>query len=104
MASFGVTIRELRRNKRLSQRELSSQIGVDFTYISKLENGKLEPPSEEVVIRMAEIFMVDRHWLTLVAGKVPSDFAKVILHNKDVQELILFKLSSEVTSRGGNNA
>src|SRR5690606_34461088 len=92
MVSFGVTIKELRLKKSLTQRELASKIGVDFTYISKLENHQLEPPSEEVIVKMAKVFAVDRHWLTLVAGKVPSDFAEVILKNKDVQEFIMKKM------------
>lgn len=93
MANFGLTIRELRRKKGLSQRKLGSMIDVNCTYISKIENHQLDnPPSEEVIAKMAKIFSVNRHWLTLVAGKVPSDFANVILKNKDVQEFILDKM------------
>lgn len=95
MVSFGVTIKELRLKKSLTQRELASKIGVDFTYISKLENQQLGPPSEEVIVKMAKVFAVDRHLLTLVAGKVPSDFAEVILKNKDVQEFIVEKMKED---------
>lgn len=96
VASFGVTIRELRRNKRMSQRELASHIGVDFTYISKIENNKLEPPSEEVIIKMSEVFGCNKHWLTLTAGKVPSDFSKVILQDSDIQRIIIAKLEGRI--------
>ena len=39
---FGERIRELRKAKNLSQRALSDLVGVSFTYISKVENEKLD--------------------------------------------------------------
>lgn len=41
--TYGELLRSDRKNSGLSQRELAKKVGVDFTYISKIENGKLEP-------------------------------------------------------------
>ena len=37
------------RNAQLSQRDLAERVGVDFTYLSKIENGRVEPHSEAVL-------------------------------------------------------
>jgi transcriptional regulator with XRE-family HTH domain len=47
---FGEKIREVRKPKNLSQRRLGDTVGVSFTYVSKIENEKLDfddYPSEE---------------------------------------------------------
>jgi HTH-type transcriptional regulator, competence development regulator len=51
---FGQRLRELRKNKRLSQRDLASKVGIDFTYLSKIENGKMHPPSTETIMSLAK--------------------------------------------------
>lgn len=38
----------------VSQRELAKNVGVDFTYFSKIENGKLEPPAEDTIKKLAD--------------------------------------------------
>jgi transcriptional regulator with XRE-family HTH domain len=67
---FGSYIRQLRREKRLTQRELAEQLGVDFTYISKIENNKVEnPPSEDLIRKMARILETGEEALLDLAGK-----------------------------------
>ena len=43
--TFGQSLRELRSSKIVSQRELAEKVGVDFSYISKVENDRLPPPA-----------------------------------------------------------
>ena len=38
----------------MSQRALAERVGIDFTYLSKIENGRVESPSEGVLIRIAK--------------------------------------------------
>lgn len=71
--NFGERVRELRKARGLSQRELAAQAGIDFTYLSKIENARMEPPSEKVILNMAEALDTDPDELTLLAGKIPSD-------------------------------
>lgn len=40
METFGQKIRRLRKTRRITQTELAESIGVDFTYISKIENNR----------------------------------------------------------------
>jgi transcriptional regulator with XRE-family HTH domain len=69
--TFGETVKELRKQRRMTQRELSERLGVNFTYISKIENDKLEaPPSEELIRKMAKILDTDAEDLLDLAGKL----------------------------------
>ena len=43
---FGVKLRELRTKAGMTQRELAGRVTIDFTYLSKIENGVMPPPSE----------------------------------------------------------
>jgi len=48
--TFGQVIRKARREEEYSQRELAKLIGVDYTYLSKLENDHAGyPPSQQVI-------------------------------------------------------
>ena len=93
---FPDRLRELRRAARLSQRALAEQVGVDFTYLSKIENGRVEPPSEGVLLRIAkelagklgkdETALADE--LITLAGKIPSDLAETLSRNPEVVRLL----------------
>ena len=71
--SFGGRIRELRRGRGLTQRQAAAEIGVDFTYLSKLENDRGDPPSEETIRRLALLYDVDAEELLALAGKLPPE-------------------------------
>ena len=49
--SFGQVVRQARKDKGYSQRELAILIEVDFTYLSKLESDRTEYPPKEYVIQ-----------------------------------------------------
>ena len=40
--TFGQKIRELRKAKGLGQRAVATEVGINFTYLSKIENDKVE--------------------------------------------------------------
>jgi transcriptional regulator with XRE-family HTH domain len=72
--TFGERIRRRRREDKLSQRQLASLVGVDFTYLSKLENDQEgQSPGEELVVKLAEQLHDDSEELLALAGKVPVE-------------------------------
>lgn len=78
--TFGKLIRQARKNKEYSQRELAKLIGVDYTYLSKLENDHAGyPPSEDVIEALARhLDLTDRtDDLKRLAGRITPDDAKV---------------------------
>lgn len=74
---FGTRLRQLRIGK-FNQRALADKVGIDFTYLSKIENGKMPPPSEEVIVRLANELGADVDELLQLAKKVPEDIKTVI--------------------------
>ena len=65
----------MRTAKGLSQRALGERVGVSFTYISKVENGKLDfgdYPSEDLIRRLAAALDADEEELLLLAEKIPE--------------------------------
>jgi len=74
---FGKRLKELRKKARLTQRELAQKVGIDFTYLSKLESGATPPPSEKVILELANVLNADRDELLTLAGKIPPDISQL---------------------------
>ena len=83
MKTFGQIIKEARKEKRITQRDLAKSIDVDFTCA-------LEPPSETVINRIAKILDIDANELFLLAKKVPTEFKDSII-KEDTTANILFR-------------
>ncbi len=71
----------------MSQRELARKVGVDFTYLSKIESGAMPPPSEKVILRIVEALNADREELLTLAGKIPADIAQILKNRRALQLL-----------------
>lgn len=84
--TFGQRMRELRKAKGLSQRELAGRIGLSFTYLSKIENGAMNPPSGTTITALAGALGADPDELFGLAKKVPSQFLEHI--NPEVIKMI----------------
>ena len=84
---FGTRLRELRIQAGLTQRELAEKVNVDFTYLSKIENGALPPPSEKVILQLVEVLNADKDELIILAGKIPADIAEMLKHRETLQLL-----------------
>ena len=71
--NFGQLIRQARKEKGYSQREVAEIIGLDFTYLSKLENSRAEyPPKEDVIRSLARRLDLDEEELIFLAGRIPQ--------------------------------
>lgn len=78
--TFGKLIRQARKQKEYSQRELAKLIKVDYTYLSKLENDHAGyPPSEDVIDLLAYHLDLTDHKdkLRRLAGRISPDETKV---------------------------
>jgi HTH-type transcriptional regulator, competence development regulator len=88
---FGHKVRELRTAKGLSQRALGERVGVSFTYVSKVENGKLDfgdYPSEDLIRRLAAALDADEEDLLLLAQKIPEPIRRRFFERPDAFRLI----------------
>lgn len=62
-----------------SVRKLAAKIGIQPSYISKVEREEVAPPSEATIVRLAEALGEDPDLLLALAGKVSADLRQVIL-------------------------
>jgi len=84
---FGARLRELRKQAGLSQRELADKVGVNFTYLSKIESGAMPPPSEKVILKLVEVLNADKDELMTLARKIPPDIAQMLTNRETLQFL-----------------
>lgn len=83
MKSFGRHVRLLREQLRatdsqFSLRQVASRVGIQPTYLSKLERGELDPPSEQTTRNLAKELGEDPDVLLALAGKVSTDLQAII--------------------------
>jgi transcriptional regulator with XRE-family HTH domain len=98
--AFGVRLRELRRERGFTQRQLAALVHLDFTYLSKLENGA-DVPGEQAVKRLAEVLQSDPDELLSLAGKLPSELREWTTNDQRAVRLLrrLPQLSAEIRER-----
>lgn len=84
MSEFGKKLKAFRLEKEISQRKLAELVGIDFTYISKIESGTMDPPAEDKIIKMAEVLGEDPDIMLVAAKKVPKELQKIITENKEI--------------------
>lgn len=112
MNQFGQKIRDLRRMMGLSLRELAPQVGVGFTYLSKVETGRLDfgdYPSEGLIHKLAEALEADEDELLLLAEKIPDQVRQRVLQRPDAflafaacDDKTLDKLMGEIGEKPAN--
>ena len=81
--SFGEFLRERRmtraaKSRAFSVRQLAHRVGIEPSYLSKIERGEQPPPGEETIRRIATELGEDPDVLLALAGKVSSDLVKII--------------------------
>lgn len=82
--NFGQRLRLVREILRsgdggFSLRQVAARIGVEPAYLSKIERGVFPPPSEEVIVKLAEVLGEDKDVLLALAGKLSSDLQYIIM-------------------------
>lgn len=83
---FGEKVRELRRARGLTLRGLAAKVQVGFTYLSKVENERLDYgdyPSDDLIGRLAKALDGDEDELMLLAQKIPAQIKKRVLQRPD---------------------
>ena len=112
MNEFGSYIRKQRekirkQDRTFSVRQVAARIGVEPSYLSKVERGETAPPSEGKVLLLAEELGEDPDVLLALAGKVSSDlldlirkrprlFAQLLRELKNMPDHAVLRLVREV--------
>lgn len=95
---FGSLLRERRLAKGYSLRKFAEAVGVSPTYLSLVEQGKVErPPTAERVQKMAELLEANvNEWLAL-AGRMPGDVAEIV-HSEPTEMPELLRAAKGLTA------
>lgn len=64
----------------MSLKSAGPELGVSYTYLSKIENGYVTP-SVQVIQRLAAFYGVEADALYAAAGRVPPDVERIVLAN-----------------------
>jgi transcriptional regulator with XRE-family HTH domain len=70
---FGATLASLRRSHQLGLRAFARIVRIDPGYLCLIEHGKVPPPSDEVLTRMAEPLDIPTQTLLIQAGRLPPE-------------------------------
>ena len=81
--TFGEKLKQTRRLNGISQRELATKVGVDFSYISKVENDRLPPPSSETIEKICAVLSVPVEDLLVLARKPPTGVIEIMSSSSD---------------------
>jgi transcriptional regulator with XRE-family HTH domain len=88
MSRFGELLKEARKRARLTQKKLGKKVGVDDSYLSRVERGVYPPPTREVAVKLAgALGIIDkiRRFVFFLAAYVAGD--------EDMEGLTLVKVA-----------
>lgn len=74
MTPFGKALSQLRRSRKLQQRELAEHVGIRASYVSAMEGGKKGPPSKLVIQKIINALkLTDEEKRVLESSVGPSE-------------------------------
>ena len=109
---FGSQLRVIRldpvKKKPPSLRAVAREVGIEPSYLSKIERNIEPPPSEEMIRKLAGVLDEDVDVLLALAGKISADlreiickrpalFSKLIRELKSMPDHAILRISREVT-------
>ncbi len=75
--------RKARQAKGQSLRSAANDLGVDASYLSRVETGERQP-SAELRDRAVSHYALDGEHVALAAGDIPSDIAEILLRHPEL--------------------
>ena len=94
---FGDYVRKCREGLReqdpsYSVRQVAQRVGVEPSFLSKVERGEVPPPSEAKILALARELGEDPDVLLALAGKVSSDLRQAILKRPELFATLIREL------------
>ena len=81
-------MRRARLQAELSQSEVARRAKITQGYLSRVEGGDAEPPSQDVVERLADAIALPRLRLFLAAGIIPEEIETAFFESPDLFAMI----------------
>jgi transcriptional regulator with XRE-family HTH domain len=87
-------LRDLRETRGASLRAAARDLGVDPSYLSRLERGE-KPASPGVLERAARYYQVEQEELALAAGALPQDVVQILRDHPELIERLRAEYGSQ---------
>jgi transcriptional regulator with XRE-family HTH domain len=93
--NFGETIKNLRIKAGIGLRELARIIDKSPGYLSDVENGRVPPPSETIILEIAKALEVDKSKLLIVARKVDPELSAYVAQQPQAADFLRMAKNQE---------
>lgn len=97
--NMGDRIRELRKQRGLTQEELAAKLGLKDSAIAKYENGRVENIKRSIISNMASVLECSPAYLLCLDDDVVEPAAVDFIISDDEKELILEYRKADEASR-----
>ena len=106
MNNFGKALKESRRQRGLTLRSLGEKIGKPISYISDIEQGRKQPPSETVVALFESALGIEVGTLVRLAKEVKAFPKKVVEQARVRPRLseVLLRADQDLSDEGWEEA
>lgn len=86
--TFGDILKQARLDAGVGLRELARRVNKSAGYLSDVENGRVPPPSESVILDMAQALMVDRKRLLEAARKADPELTDYVARDAEAADFL----------------
>jgi transcriptional regulator with XRE-family HTH domain len=86
--SFGETLREVRIKAGVGLRELARLVRKSAGYLSDVENGRVPPPSEAVIMEITSALRVEKEVLLSAASKVDPELSRYVAERPQAADFL----------------
>jgi transcriptional regulator with XRE-family HTH domain len=85
---FGRKLKNLRLEARVGLRELARLVDKSPGYLSDVENGRVPPPSEGVILDMARALHADKQELLSAASKIDPELSDYVAQQRKAADFL----------------
>lgn len=84
-AVFGELVARLRKESRMTLKEIAAMVPMSDSNLSRIEHGKQGPPNDEAITKIAKALGADSSELLRAAGRIAgeSGFEQLVRHRLD---------------------
>ena len=86
--SFGKILRYLRLNAGVGLRELANLINKSPGYLSDVEQDRVSPPSEAMILDIAGVLNIDKNLLLSAANKMDPEISEYVVHEPQATDFL----------------